>query len=79
MFAMGYVHAQERLFQMDIQRRMAAGELSELIGPSGLPLDRFFRTLGFRYSKSPLLIRCSVVFTPHVTIANLPTGLWLHR
>ncbi|MBN8726735.1 MAG: penicillin acylase family protein [Xanthomonadales bacterium] len=39
-FALGFVHAQERFLQMDLQRRRAAGELSELFGPAALPIDR---------------------------------------
>lgn len=38
-FALGFVHAQERFLQMDLQRRRAAGELAELFGPAALPLD----------------------------------------
>ncbi len=45
--AQGYVLAQDRLWQMDILRRAAAGELSEVFGPVGLQLDREFRTVGF--------------------------------
>ena len=41
--ATGFVHAQERFFQMDLQRRRAAGELAELVGPAALPLDRAAR------------------------------------
>jgi penicillin amidase len=41
--ALGYVHAQERFFEMDLMRRSAAGELSELFGPDALPLDRKMR------------------------------------
>ncbi|QEE25330.1 penicillin acylase family protein [Rhodanobacter glycinis] len=37
--ALGYVHAQERFFEMDLMRRMAAGELSALVGPAALKLD----------------------------------------
>ena len=39
-WALGYVHAQERFFEMDLMRRSAAGELAELFGPAALPLDR---------------------------------------
>ena len=42
-FATGFVHAQERFFQMDLLRRMPAGELSELFGPKALPTDREHR------------------------------------
>ncbi|HSW15138.1 MAG TPA: penicillin acylase family protein, partial [Solimonas sp.] len=38
--ATGWLHAQDRYFQMDLNRRAAAGELSELVGASALPLDR---------------------------------------
>ncbi|MDF9442904.1 MAG: penicillin acylase [Lysobacteraceae bacterium SCN 69-123] len=41
--ALGYVHAQERFFEMDLMRRSAAGELSELFGANALPLDRRMR------------------------------------
>jgi penicillin amidase len=47
-FAQGYVTAQDRLWQMDIMRRAAAGELSEIIGPDTLPMDRGQRILGLR-------------------------------
>lgn len=40
MHALGFLHAQERFFQMDLQRRQAAGELSALVGPRALELDR---------------------------------------
>jgi len=42
----GYLHAAERLWQLDFTRRVAQGRLAELVGEAGLPLDRFFRTLG---------------------------------
>jgi penicillin G amidase len=47
-FAQGYVTAQDRLWQMDILRRAAAGELSEIIGPATFKLDREQRILGLR-------------------------------
>lgn len=40
---LGYVHAQERYFEMDLMRRSAAGELAELFGPKALPLDKRMR------------------------------------
>jgi len=46
--AQGYVVAQDRLWQMDILRRAAAGELAEIFGPVALPLDRENRVLGLR-------------------------------
>ena len=46
--ALGYVQAQDRLFQMEMMRRLARGELSEILGPKLLDIDRLFRTLGLR-------------------------------
>lgn len=43
--ALGYVHAQDRLFQMELMRRLARGELAEVLGPKLLEVDRLFRTL----------------------------------
>jgi len=43
--AQGYVMAQDRLWQMDLLRRVARGQLSEIVGPVALPLDRKFRLL----------------------------------
>ncbi|MCS6845797.1 MAG: penicillin acylase family protein [Caldilineales bacterium] len=45
-FAQGYVTAQDRLFQMDFQRRAGAGRLSEVLGEATLDNDRFLRTIG---------------------------------
>ncbi|NNE83159.1 MAG: penicillin acylase family protein [Alphaproteobacteria bacterium] len=44
--ALGYLHAQDRFFQMEMARRIGTGQLSELIGGAGLRTDRFMRTLG---------------------------------
>ena len=45
---LGYVHAQDRLFQMEMVRRLARGELAAILGPKLLDTDRLFRTLGIR-------------------------------
>ncbi len=47
-FAQGYVTAQDRLFQMERNRRIAAGRLSEIFGKSTLETDVFLRTIGLR-------------------------------
>ncbi len=47
-FVQGYVTAQDRLWQMDVMRRFAAGEMSEILGPSLLEHDREQRILGLR-------------------------------
>jgi penicillin amidase len=45
-FAMGYVHAQDRLWQMEFQRRVGQGRLAEFLGERAYETDRLFRTLG---------------------------------
>ena len=47
-FAQGFCIGQDRLFQLDLYRRIAAGRLSEFAGTEGLATDRVFRTLGLR-------------------------------
>ena len=47
-FAIGFLHAQERFFQMDMSRRIGAGELAALLGPALLSLDRSLRLHQFR-------------------------------
>lgn len=44
--ALGYVHAQDRLWQMELLRRIAAGRLSELFGEKTVEVDMFFKSLG---------------------------------
>ena len=46
MFALGVVHAQDRLWQMDLERRAAQGRLSEVFGVETVPFDKMFRTIG---------------------------------
>ncbi|MGD0563765.1 MAG: penicillin acylase family protein [Roseiarcus sp.] len=51
--ALGYVHASERLYQMEIQRRVGQGRIAEIAGPDLVGVDRFIRTLDFyRLSES---------------------------
>lgn len=45
--ALGYVHAQDRLWQMELNRRTGHGQLAEILGPIALSSDIFVRTLGF--------------------------------
>ncbi len=48
-YAQGYVTARDRLWQMDIQTRSAAGRLSEIVGPKALEIDRYHRRMGMVY------------------------------
>lgn len=45
-FALGFMHAQDRLWQMDLTRRVAEGKLSEIFGSSTLEFDKLYRTIG---------------------------------
>jgi penicillin G amidase len=45
-FGLGFVHAQDRLFQIELQHRTASGRLAELLGQDALASDRLYRTLG---------------------------------
>ena len=45
-FALGFAHAQDRLWQMDTYRRIGAGRMAAVIGKPGVRIDRFMRTLG---------------------------------
>jgi len=48
LFALGYLHATERSWQMEINRRLASGRLSEILGSESVKIDRFLRTLGIK-------------------------------
>lgn len=54
-YATGFLHAQDRFFQMDLLRRTAAGELAELVGPAALDLDRRNRLHRFRHRAAAVL------------------------
>ena len=47
-FAFGYIHAQERLFQMEMLRRVGSGRLAEILGEDLVETDQFFRTIGLK-------------------------------
>lgn len=48
LYALGYVHAQDRLWQMELNRRIGAGRLSEVFGKRTIETDTYLRTIGFR-------------------------------
>lgn len=47
-YAQGFVHAQDRFFEMDFRRHVTSGRLSELLGKDALETDKFIRTMGWR-------------------------------
>ena len=55
MIAAGYVHAQDRLWQMDLARRAAQGRLAELFGPAAVDFDRMFRIVGLERASKGVL------------------------
>jgi penicillin amidase len=57
--ALGWLHAQDRFFQMDLQRRSAAGELAELLGPALVNTDRDARRHDFRRRAREVVAACS--------------------
>lgn len=54
-FALGFVHAQDRLWQLELNRRIPAGRMAEILGPKALDTDRFLRTLGVRRNAEKIL------------------------
>ncbi len=90
MFAQGFVHAQDRLWQMDFQRRLVAGRLSEVMGPVTLPVDRWIRILGMRHvAEQEVSLLCTDTraildaygagINACITQANLPVEFTLLR
>src|SRR5712692_11447878 len=87
-FAQGYVHAQERLWQMEFNRRLGSGRLSELFGDVALDVDRFCRRLGMHRAAAaeverrqnragaswPLMLTASTPLS-NATGANCPSNL----
>lgn len=58
-FALGFVHAQDRLWQMEVTRRIGAGRLAEVVGPSLLTMDKFIRSLGLYRRAETIFARVS--------------------
>src|ERR1700688_666703 len=46
-FAQGYITARDRLFQIDLSRRIGSGKLAEVLGPSAIERDKLARAVGF--------------------------------
>ena len=70
--ATGFLHAQERFFQMDLLRRRAAGELSELFGPPTLQVDRDARIHRFRALAKRNIDNLSLQMVPPPDVGSLP-------
>jgi penicillin amidase len=79
LFAQGFVHAQERLWQMDFTRRVAAGRLAEVLGENALPFDRAVRVLGLRRVAEQEAGEISGVFKDLVDAYCAGANAWIDR
>ena len=57
LFALGLLHAQDRLWQLEMNRRIVGGRLAEILGPAALGTDRFLRTIGVRRNAERIAAR----------------------
>ena len=73
--ALGYVHAQDRLFQFEMVRRLAKGELAEILGPKLLDTDRLFRTLGIRAHAQAYAKNMDMTTPAHQALAAYLDGI----
>ncbi len=75
--ALGYVHARDRLFQMELMRRTVSGRLAERVGPAALKSDRLMRTLGLR--EAALAEYASLPAAPRAVLDAYAAGVnaWL--
>jgi penicillin amidase len=80
-FSLGFVHAQDRLAQMEFYRRVGQGRLAEIIGKAGLASDRFARTLGYERLARASLAQLSPEARAAVDSYTAGVNAWLdtHR
>ncbi|HEY7991184.1 MAG TPA: penicillin acylase family protein [Stellaceae bacterium] len=77
LFAVGYLHAESRLFQMELTRRYGAGRLSELFGASALPTDKYMRVLGLERAAEAQLKALSPQALGELTAYVAGVNAWL--
>lgn len=73
--ALGYVQAQDRLFQMEMMRRLAQGELAEILGPKLADVDKLFRTLGIRQHAQAAVARMDLKSASSQALAAYLDGI----
>ena len=73
--ALGYVHAQDRLFQMEMMRRLARGELAEVLGAKLVDTDRLFRTLSIRQHADAYVAKMDRNSAPSKALAAYLDGI----
>ncbi|CCG40918.1 penicillin acylase family protein [Magnetospirillum molischianum] len=76
-FALGWVHAQDRMWQMETMRRLGSGRISEAVGATGLVSDRFMRTLGLRQQAERSLSRLDEPTRAALTAYANGVNAWL--
>jgi penicillin G amidase len=80
LFALGYVHAQDRLWEMTFQRIVGQGRLAEIFGSAAVPVDRLFRTVGIARSARSSWEACTGETRESVTayVAGINAFLYTH-
>ncbi len=78
-FAQGFVHAQDRLFQLDFNRRLIAGRLSEILGELTLPLDRWMKTLTLRRVAEFEAAQLDPIYTAELSAYASGINAYIHR
>ena len=73
--ALGYVHAQDRLFQMEMVRRLANGELAEILGPKLVDSDKLMRTLGIRAKAAEFAARMDMASPANLALLAYLDGI----
>src|SRR5687768_18202356 len=75
-FGLGFCHAQDRGFQLELLQRAGRGTLSEIVGPATLSIDRLSRTLGFRRlaEAQRRLLHADVAATVEAYVAGVNAG-----
>lgn len=73
--ALGYVHAQDRLFQMELARRLAYGEMAEVFGPRMLNSDKLYRTLGLREHANQAVAKMDAASPPAMALLAYLDGV----
>jgi penicillin G amidase len=79
LFGQGFVHAQERLWQMDFTRRVVSGRLSEVLGEAALPADRAMRTMGLRLTAEQEARAVSGNLRPFLEAYCAGANAWIER
>ncbi len=78
-FSLGYLHAQDRLWQLELQRRVGSGRLSEVFGSSTLAADKFLRTMGFYKSAAATWVNLSDAAKESLTAYTAGINQWFEE